>query len=69
MAQLKNPKMFVGERYNILYWALHKAAYCESYDDTCKMYDFLENTARGPLTTEIIDALDELGYEIVKKEN
>lgn len=65
----KFSEMFGGrssESYNALYTALHNAADAE-FDDTGKLYDYIETTPRASLVCEIVDGLEEIGYEIKKK--
>lgn len=60
-------KMFADEQQNALYEAMHKAAGCtDLVNDQGHIYEFLEDTPRGTIVCQTIDALNELGYEIIK---
>jgi hypothetical protein len=58
--------MFTTEDYNALYTALHEAAEA-TYDETGKLYDYIEGAPRTSLVCELIHELNNLGYKIVKK--
>lgn len=61
-----------GMQYNILLQTLHEAAYNNSPisykdDPTDAIYTFLEDCPKTSLVVELVNELDKLGYEIVKK--
>ncbi len=62
----KISELFGDKQHNILYTAIHNAADA-SFEESGKLYDYIESTPRTSLVCEIINELDEMGYEIKKR--
>ena len=56
----------VREAHNALYTAIHNAADA-SFEETDKLYSYIEKAPRASLVCEIIWELEEMGYEIKKR--
>jgi hypothetical protein len=55
-----------SEQYNALMSALIEASGGKDTKDNDKVYSFLEETPKASLIVEVVDALNEIGYEIIK---
>ena len=67
----KFSKMFGGkeaESLNALYTALHNAADA-NYEESGKVYDYIEGCPRTSLVCELNYQLEELGFEIRRKKD
>lgn len=58
--------MFGHDEYNALYTSFHNAANAK-FDESGKLYNYIEQATRASLVCELIYELHELGYEIRKK--
>lgn len=56
-------RLYSDEQMNALMTALNMCA--KDFDQT--IYNYLEQVPKTSLVTELVDALNELGYRIVKK--
>lgn len=64
------PQRFGGphsEAYNVMRHAMTVAANHHGYDGEYCEYDLFENAPRTSLTVSLVDAIRELGYEIVPR--
>lgn len=53
---------------NGMYQALHHAAGLENYDNPTRLYDWIEDCPRASMTIELVDALHECGFKIIRNE-
>ena len=51
-----------GPQYNALFEAMHRVA----WEDGKQIYDYLEDTPRTSMVTEIVDCLNRMGFEIAR---
>lgn len=58
--------MFSDEQHNAMYTALHNAADA-TFEESGKLYDYIESTPRTSLVCELLMELEDLGYEVRKK--
>jgi len=59
-------KMFGTEEHNAVYTALHNAAGA-TYEESGYLYDYMESTPRTSFVCELLMELEEMGYEVRKK--
>jgi len=63
---MDNPKLFDCNQCNAVYWALHEAAGCKTYDND-DVYDYIESSPRASLVVELVQALNRCGFIVVEK--
>jgi len=57
-----------GEQYNALMSAVYLASEAEDANDNEAIYNFLEEVPKTSVVCELIQALHQLGYKIVKND-